>query len=192
MKIAIVSDIHADAKALQRAFDDMPSIDHVLCAGDACSDFRFCPDTVALLQAANAQCIQGNHEHMLFGGGNPGYLAKCRAQFPADALTYLSDAPQSLDLEPGGVRIHMIHATPWSPFSGYIHPGSPQLPRFAKLPHDFVILGHTHVPMVERAGDVTVINPGSPSQPRDGDRRGAYAVLDVEMRQATIHRFRLD
>jgi predicted phosphodiesterase len=55
-----------------------------------------------------------------------------------------------------------------------------------------VILGHTHVPMVERAGSVTVINPGSPSQPRDGDRRGAYAVLDLESREATIHRVRLD
>lgn len=192
MRVAIVSDIHADAKALKRAFDDMPSVDLVLCAGDACSDFRFCPETVELLRAANARCIQGNHEHMLFGGGNPGYLAKCRAQFTADSLAFLADAPESLDLELAGTRIHMIHATPWSPFSGYIHPGSPQLPRFAKLARDVVILGHTHVPMVERAGDVMVLNPGSPSQPRDGDRRGSYAVLDLDTRTAAIHRFRLD
>ncbi|MGE0767583.1 MAG: metallophosphoesterase [Hyphomicrobiaceae bacterium] len=192
MKVAIVSDIHADARALRRAFDDMPSVDRVLCAGDACSDFRFCPETVDLLREAKAQCILGNHENMLFGGGNPGYLAKCRIQFAADALAFLSDAPESLDLEWAGVRIHMIHATPWSPFSGYIHPGSPQLPRFAKLPYDVVILGHTHVPMVERAGDVTVLNPGSPSQPRDGDRRGSYAVLDLDARATTIHRFSLD
>jgi len=192
MKLAIVSDIHADAKALQRAFDDMPSVDGVLCAGDVCSDFRFCDETVALLREGRAQCIQGNHENMLFGGGNPRYLAKCQAQFAPEALAYLSEAPQSLDLELEGVRLHMIHATPWSPFSGYIHPGSPQLPRFAKLPHDFVILGHTHVPMVERAGSVTVLNPGSPSQPRDGDRRGSYAVLDLGTRTATIHRFSLD
>ncbi|MGD9802146.1 MAG: metallophosphoesterase [Hyphomicrobiaceae bacterium] len=192
MKVAIVSDIHADPQALKRVFDDMPSVDHVLCAGDVCSDFRFCPETVELLRQANAQCIQGNHEHMLFAGGNPRYLAKCRAQFAEDSLAFLSEAPHSLDLELAGVRIHMIHATPWSPFSGYINPGSPQLPRFAALPHDFVILGHTHVPMVERAGDVTVLNPGSPSQPRDGDRRGAYAVLDLDTREATIHRFHLD
>jgi putative phosphoesterase len=192
MKIAIVSDIHADAKALKRVFDDMPSVDRVLCAGDACSDFRFCPETVELLRSANAQCIQGNHEHVLFGGGNPGYLAKCRSQFAEDSLAFLSEAPHSVDLELAGVRIHMIHATPWSPFSGYINPGSPQLPRFASLPHDFVILGHTHVPMIERAGHVTIINPGSPAQPRDGDRRGSYALLDLGTRAASIRRLRLD
>lgn len=192
MKVAIVSDIHADAAALKRAFDDMPSVDHVLCAGDACSDFRFCPETVALLRDVNALRIKGNHENMLFGGGNPGYLARCRAEFAEDALAFLADAPESLDLEFAGARVHMIHATPWNPFAGYIHPGSPQLPRFAKLPYDFVILGHTHVPMVERAGNVTVVNPGSPSQPRDGDRRGSYAVLDLESRTAAIHRFRRD
>ena len=62
--------------------------------------------------------------------------------------------------------------------------------RIATLPYDFVILGHTHVAMVEQAGPVTVINPGSCSQPRDQDRRGSYAILDLETRQATIHRLR--
>ncbi len=192
MKLAIVSDIHADAKALRRVFDDMPSVDRVLCAGDACSDYRFCPETVEILLEVGAQCIQGNHEHVLFGGQNPGYLAKCRAQYDHALLDVLAEAPHSFDLEAAGARVHMIHATPWSPFSGYINPGSPKLAQFASLPYDFVILGHTHVPMVERAGSVTVINPGSPSQPRDGDRRGAYAVLDLETREATIHRVRLD
>lgn len=192
MKIAIVSDIHADAKALKRVFDDMPSVDRVLCAGDACSEFRFCPETVELLQQVGAQCIQGNHEYVLFGGQNPAYLEKCRAQFDPGVLAVLAEAPTSFDLEAAGAKVHMIHATPWSPFSGYINPGSPQLPRFASLPCDYVILGHTHVPMVERSGTVTIINPGSPSQPRDGDRRGAYAILDLERREVTIRRFHPD
>jgi len=38
---------------------------------------------------------------------------------------------------------------------------SPQLARFAQLPYDVVIFGHTHVPMVHQANGVTVINPGS-------------------------------
>lgn len=191
MKIGIVSDIHADAKALQRVFDDMPSVDRILCAGDAVSEFRFCPDTVDLLRKAGAECIQGNHEHVLFGG-NPGYLAKCRAQFAPDLLATLASAPRSLEIAAAGAKVLMIHATPWSPFSGYIMPSSPQLPRFATLPYDFVILGHTHVGMVEKAGDVTVINPGSTSQPRDQDPRGSYAVLDLERRSVTLRRVRLD
>lgn len=192
MKIALVSDIHADAKALQRVFDDLPSVDHVMCAGDAVSEFRFCPDTVDLLRRHNVQCIQGNHEHVLFGGRNPAYLKKCRAEYAADLLDVLAEAPTSIELEAAGAKVLMIHATPWEPFAGYIYPGSGLLPRFAGLPHDFVILGHTHVPMVETVGRVTVINPGSCSQPREQDRRGSYAILDLERRQATIRRLRLE
>lgn len=63
---------------------------------------------------------------------------------------------------------------------------------FAALPYDMVCYGHTHVPLVHRAGDVTVINPGSCSQPRDRDRRGAYAVFDTRTKQAAVHRVALD
>ena len=82
----------------------------------------------------------------------------------------------------------MVHASPWEPFDAYIYPQSPQLARFAQLPYDVVILGHTHVPMVRRVDGVTIINPGSCSQPRDQDRRGSYAILDVERTEVEIRR----
>lgn len=192
MKIGIVSDIHANAGSLQRVLDDLPAVDRILCAGDVISDYRFCPETVALLRDANVQCIQGNHEHSLFWGRNPGYLQKCRAQFSADLLDMLAMAPTSFELEADGAKLLMIHATPWEPFQGYIYPGSSLLPRFTALPYDFVVLGHTHVGMVEKSGSVTVINPGSTSEPRDRDRRGSYAVLDMEQRAVTLHRVQID
>ena len=192
MKIAIVSDIHADAKALQRVFDDLPAVDRIFCAGDAISEFQFCPETVSLLKKADAQCIQGNHEHVLFGGRNPGYLGRCRAQYAPELLDMLAEAPTQFEIEAAGCKVLMVHATPWEPFSGYVYPNSPALPRIAKMPYDFVILGHTHIAMVEQAGNVTVINPGSCSQPRDSDRRGSYAVLDLERREAKIHRLRVE
>ena len=52
MKIGIISDIHADPKALRRALEDMPSTDVLLCPGDAISEYRFCAETVELLQQA--------------------------------------------------------------------------------------------------------------------------------------------
>jgi putative phosphoesterase len=188
MKIGIVSDIHADPLALRRVLEDMPSVDQLLCAGDAISDYRFCAETVDLLQRARGQCIQGNHEVSLFTGLNTAYLDKCEREFGASALDFLRSAPLSLAFEVAGAKVLMVHASPWEPFVDYIYPGSPQLSRFAQLPYDFVILGHTHVPMVQRVDGVTVINPGSCSQPRDQDRRGSYAILDVERRQVEVRR----
>ncbi len=192
MKIGIVSDIHADPKALRRTLADMPSVDRVLCAGDAISEYKFCAETVELLQQVEAQCIQGNHEWVLFGGSNPQYLKKCQAAFDPDVLNVLLNAPSSLELEVADARILMVHGSPWHPHNEYILPNSPQLARFADLAYDFVILGHTHIPMVHKADGVTVINPGSCSQPRDGDRRGSYAVLDLAQRSVELHRVRLD
>jgi len=192
VKIGILSDIHAEPKALQRVLADMPSVDRVLCAGDAVSEYQFCAETVQLLQHVNAQCIQGNHEMVLFSGRNAAYLKRCQAEFASELLDVLATAPISLELELAGVRLLMVHASPWKPFEGYILPHSPYLPRFAPLPYDFVILGHTHVPMVECVDQVTIINPGSCSQPRDQDRRGSYAVLDLECREVTLRRVRLD
>jgi len=192
VKIAIVADIHAEPQALKRVLADMPSVDRVLCAGDAVSEYQFCAETVQLLQQVNAQCIQGNHEMVLFSGRNAPYLSKCQAEFAPALLDVLATAPVSFVFEASGARILMVHASPWKPFEDYIFPGSPKLARFAPLPYDFVILGHTHVPMVERVSGVTVINPGSCSQPRDQDPRGSYALLDVERRAVEMRRVRLD
>ncbi|MGE0825083.1 MAG: metallophosphoesterase [Candidatus Binatia bacterium] len=192
MKIGIISDIHADARALSRALEDMPSIDVLLCPGDAVSEYRFCTETVELLQRANILCIQGNHEVVLFGGRNPGYLKKCRETFPAEALDFLATAPLRRDLEYDGTQILLVHASPWEPYDEYIYPGSTRLANFSTLSHDFVCFGHTHVPFIHQEGSVTVINPGSCSQPRDQDRRGAYAVIDTYNKEAKIYRFSLD
>jgi len=192
VKIGILSDIHAEPQALRRVLADMPSVDRVLCAGDAVSEYQFCAETVQLLQQVKAQCIQGNHEMVLFSGGNASYLNKCQAEFAPALLDVLATAPISLELEVAGARLLMVHASPWQPFTEYIFPRSPKLLRFASLPYDYVILGHTHVPMVECVDRVTVINPGSCSQPRDQDRRGSYAILDLERRKVELRRVRLD
>lgn len=188
MKIGIISDIHADPRALRRTLEDMPSVDQVLCAGDVISDYRFCGETVELLERAQVQCIQGNHEVGFFGGRNPDYLKKCQREFAPHLLDFLLAAPTSLALEAAGRTMLMVHASPWEPFDTYIYPQSPQLARLAPLPYDLVILGHTHVPMVHRIDGVTVINPGSCSQPRDQDRRGSYAIIELERNEVEIRR----
>ena len=98
MKIGILSDIHAEPQALRRVLADMPSVDRVLCAGDAVSEYQFCAETVQLLQHVNAQCIQGNHEMVLFSGRNAAYLSKCQAEFAPALLDVLATAPTSLAL----------------------------------------------------------------------------------------------
>jgi putative phosphoesterase len=192
MRIGIVSDIHADARSLRRALEDMGSIDTILCAGDSISEYRFCPETVEVLRENQVRCIQGNHEAVLLGGRNPQYLKKCQAEYPPDLLEFLSTAPLTMELNPDGARILVTHASPLPPYEDYVYAGSPVLRQVGSLPYEFIILGHTHMPMVHKTDGVTVINPGSCSQPRDQDRRGSYAILDTSVMEVEIRRFARD
>ena len=96
MKIGILSDIHAEPQALRRVLADMPSVDRVLCAGDAVSEYQFCAETVQLLQQVNAQCIQGNHEMVLFSGGNAAYLKNVRPSLRRHCSMSLPQRPSRL------------------------------------------------------------------------------------------------
>jgi diadenosine tetraphosphatase ApaH/serine/threonine PP2A family protein phosphatase len=50
--------------------------------------------------------------------------------------------------------------------------------RLQNVDADIVCVGHSHMQFNLRVGDTVVVNPGSVGQPRDGDPRAAYAILD--------------
>ncbi len=192
MKIGILSDIHANPRALRNALADMGSTDMIVCAGDSISEYRFCAETVEILRDGGVSCIRGNHEAVLLGGRNPQYLKKCQAEFPVDLLEFLSTAPLSIEMQADEARILVTHASPLPPYEDYVYPGSPILRQVGSLPYEFIVLGHTHMPMIHKTDGVTVINPGSCSEPRDQDRRGSYAILDTAMMEVEIRRFLRD
>lgn len=74
----------------------------------------------------------------------------------------------------------------------YIFPGTPAalLRQLLKLSGGTLLLqGHTHVPMSFRDGEALLLNPGSVGQPRDGDPRASYMILEIEDEKVT-HKIR--
>ncbi len=57
---------------------------------------------------------------------------------------------------------------------------------------EFLIIGHSHIPVNRKLGDLTIINPGSVGQPRDGDARASCAVLDTESGEVEFIRIEYD
>jgi len=102
-------------------------------------------------------------------------------------ISWLARMPVTTRIELDGLRFVLVHATPRDPMDEYLE-AQPELWR-QRLEHinaDFVCVGHTHIPMHLRLDSQQVINPGSVGQPRDGDPRAAYAVIDrgrVEFRR---------
>src|SRR5574341_1717123 len=189
MRIGVISDIHCNTAGLRSALATMGNIDALFCVGDLVYEYRFQPDVVDLLRERQAFVVQGNHDHVLLKQHRARLLATGQAQ--PHHMAYLEEAPTSLTIELQGKRIFMTHASPWDPFKEYLVPGHPKLARFEDFDADFVLLGHTHQPMVQRFGHTLVVNSGSCGITRNS----AYfnlltcAVLDLQTDEAQILHF---
>jgi putative phosphoesterase len=179
MRLGIVSDIHCNIDALKLALERMGPVDELLCAGDAFYEYRFSNEVIELLRERGARYVLGNHENVLLGSS--GVRAREAATVRQDNVAWVRDQPWSIEVDVGGKRLVMVHASPMEPFTQYVYPNSPELRRLAQIDADYVILGHTHTQMAERVGRAMVINPGSTGEARDiaNGRRFSYAVLDT-------------
>ena len=68
MKIAVISDVHANYTALKAVLEDMSAVDHLVCAGDITGYHRQVNEVVDLLSGVGARMILGNHDHYLVQG----------------------------------------------------------------------------------------------------------------------------
>jgi putative phosphoesterase len=189
VRLGIVSDVHCNADALRLALERMGDVDELLCAGDSVYEYRFSNDVIDLLRERGARYVLGNHESVLLGP--QGSRARGAAIVRQDLVEYMAAQPLSYEVDVGGKRLVMVHATPFEPFQAYVFPGSPELQRLANFEADYVILGHTHTQMAERVGRALVINPGSGGDARDlaNGRRLSYAVLDTSSGEVLFDNF---
>ena len=184
MLIGIIADIHGNIRALKAVIGEMPEIDILLVAGDIAGRVKRLKEVFEIIDRYDAIMVRGNHEEMATRyferfGGDDNRLK--------ELVSRLNDAPYKKELHLGGVNILMAHGSPWEPKSEYIYPEYTDFSRFEGLGFDYIILGHTHVPMIIKTGDVTIINPGSVGEPQATDPRPSFATLDTEKRVAKIH-----
>jgi putative phosphoesterase len=187
-RVLVISDIHANFEALRRVPD---RFDRILCLGDIVD---YGPDPVSCIQwlrDRDVVVVRGNHDDALARGVdcrcNPwmheassvtrALMAKLLG--PADRQ-YLGTLPVQEDVTIDGVRIHLVHATPSDPLYSYVPPDDEE--RWAREAEraeaDVLLVGHTHLPMSLRVGGGYVVNPGSVGQPRDGDPRASFAIIE--------------
>ena len=204
MRILVVSDIHGNWPALEAVAAATPH-DTVLCLGDIVG---YGPQPAACLRwlrAQGAHVVQGNHDRALADGVPPRcrpdfeWLAAAtagiaRGQLEEEELAFLRALPRTLELTLDGKRLLLLHASPADPLYSYLGP-EPDAWRAATagIEADMLLVGHTHLPFHYRFEGIEVLNPGSLGQPKDGDARAAFAVIEggvPRLRRASypIHR----
>jgi putative phosphoesterase len=187
MRILLVADIHANWPALQAITEPH---DVCLCLGDLV-DYGLEPaPCVEWVRQKSRFAVRGNHDHGVAQNvtitGRNGFkwltgLTRplTRERLSPEDVRFLSRLPVSRMLTLEETRFLLVHATPRDPMDEYAQPDAEYWSR--RLEHvdaDVVCVGHTHQPYVLEVGDKLVINPGSVGQPRDGDPRASYAVIE--------------
>mgnify|MGYP000489456596 CR=1 FL=1 len=181
MLVGVLSDLHANLPALEAVLSDVPTVDAMVCAGDVVGYNPWPGECVEAMRGRDVPTVMGNHDRMTVSGGNfrgngmaAAGVTYARRQLADDQLEWLADLPEDRHLLDGRVRV--VHGHPADP-DRYTYPEAfgPHLLGDA----DVLVMGHTHVQAHEVYEDGVVMNPGSVGQPRDGDPRAAYALLDL-------------
>jgi len=186
VRVGIVSDIHCNAAGLHAGLAMMGDVDELLCLGDSIFESRFSDEVVGGLREREAHVIQGNHEEVFYSPA--GARARNGQAYDPELVAFLGRQPTRRALTLGGLRLLMVHSTPWEPRGSYVYPHSKALERFAEADADVVLYGHTHTQLVRQVGAVLVINPGSAGAAQDA-RNGkqlSCAVLDTDDRSVQV------
>ena len=196
MRILLLADIHGNWPALQAIQE---SHDVCVCLGDLV-DYGLEPGPcIAWVRRSCQHVIRGNHDHAVAQdvrtNGQKGYKYLTAVTRPVtrersseDDLRYLSRLPVARTVTLGDTRFLFVHATPRDPLDEYAAADSQfWARRLVDVEADVICVGHTHQQYVLEVGGKLVINPGSVGQPRDGDPRAAYAIIEdnrVELKRA--------
>jgi putative phosphoesterase len=197
VRVGVVSDAHGNLTGFEACLKEMGELDVLLFGGDLLGYYFEGASLLRRLRALGAICIAGNHDlyflahqkraiaHPIAVPSQTAYLARygpslarAAAELSEEEVEWLASLPCDRTLCLEGKTIRLIHGSPWRPADEYIYPDYPSFERFEEVEADLVVMGHTHRPFLRTQGKM-LLNAGSCGQPRDGDPRACYAVLEI-------------
>lgn len=218
MRIALISDIHANLPALQAVLGDIASRDVVATyhLGDLVGYAPWPNEVVALLAERGIAGISGNYDSTVASDYKH---CGCKYEDPrqeelshlsytwtrqhvsANTKRILGELPFRLDVRLGGGHVAgptliLVHGTP-TLNTVYWTEDRPDSFCVKMAEHagagsgDVIAFGHTHLPWHRVVGGVHFVNTGSVGRPKDGDWRAGYVLLDAEAGAITVEFIRV-
>ncbi len=192
MKILVISDIHGNLAALNAVLEKYEKADMVFCLGDLVNYGPYPTACIEKIRGLTDTVIRGNHDNAIGNDMDCGCSEKykelsdagktfTRAALNAEEKDFLGNLPITLQIESGGSKFVFSHGSPCGDMYKYLRPDITDRQWESELKDiiaDVVFIGHTHLPMVRKIHGITVVNPGSVGQPRDGIPMASYAIWE--------------
>ncbi|HID12089.1 MAG TPA: metallophosphoesterase [Candidatus Latescibacteria bacterium] len=218
MRYALIADLHGNLEALRVVLHhiDREQPDRLVCLGDLVGYGADPEECIDIVRDRTDRVVVGNHDWAAIGKADISYFnpyAWAAVLWTQGRLRdfhrrYLERLP--LTLQEG--ELYFVHSTPERPEEwNYIFSRAQAAYYLSQLPHRICFIGHSHVPaaFVLRGNDVVLvpgpslripiepglrylINVGSAGQPRDGDNRASYAVVDLAEQVVEVKRVPYD
>ncbi len=216
MRVAIISDVHANLPALDAVLQRISEYDcdAIWCLGDVLGYGPHPETCVQRIQQQVEVCLAGNHDQALLGRltlnqFNP--VARQAIQWQTQklspqSLAWLQNRPSLYQMP----QLTLAHGSPRHPVWEYVHDVDTAAENFSHFSTPLCLVGHTHVAIGWRQttpgdrpqavllppgealhlteGARWILNPGSVGQPRDADPSASFAVLDIDQHTWTWHR----
>ena len=221
MKLAVLTDIHANREAFQAVLDDAAAhgADRLALLGDLVGygpDPEWCCETAARLVAEGAVAVKGNHDSAA-SGGNEAMSALAgkamewtRSRLAEAHRTFLAGLP--LTASEGDILF--VHASASHPEAwSYVTSDTRAAPSFRAVTARVILCGHTHRPLLASADRSGMVREqtfrqnlaiplirsrrwlavvGAVGQPRDGVPQAGWALLDTGRNELTFRRTAYD
>ena len=203
-RYAVISDVHSNAEALRAVLRDINKrqVHDIFFLGDAVG---YGPEPNECVEFIKSECkiiIAGNHDwgvlNLTETGSFNEYARKAldwtRGVLTADNFETLRTSPLKSEIR--GMDMTLVHASPFEPENWhYLLTLSDAEINFKYMHTDICFIGHSHRPFIiemSSSGELKtdkqtmhktkdsryIINAGSIGQPRDGDPRACYALVD--------------
>ena len=216
MRVALLSDVHANREALEAVLAALAPerVEAIWVTGDTVGYGADPSEVLALLHERGALLLQGNHDRAVATGegleifnDRAAVAARMHAKWLSpEERDLLGGLPPVMTVE----RFTLCHGSLRDPMWEYVTSVPAATASLAKAKTPFACHGHTHLPAIfldepgglrvsrprpdrtYKLGEKCLLNPGSVGQPRDGDPRAAYAILDTIAATAIFHRAEYD
>jgi diadenosine tetraphosphatase ApaH/serine/threonine PP2A family protein phosphatase len=213
MRVAVISDIHANYPALEAVIGEITAEapDEIWCLGDVVGYGPRPNECVDRVRPLADVCLVGNHDLAAIGKlatTDFGLSAALSAQWTARELGAEQRAwLESLEPQAPRPGAELFHGSPRDPVWEYVLSEEVALLGLLATREPLVLVGHSHVALaigldgervtgglapggteLELAEGRWLLNPGSVGQPRDGDPRAAWLLIDFDAHRASFRR----
>ena len=190
MKIAVISDIHANVYALMNVLEDIDNekVDTIVCLGDLVGYGSQPNEVISMIKERHILCIKGNYDNSVVDNEysyiretpiNSFSLPWTVNELKEENRIFLQNLPSTITLNIENKNLLFVHGSPRRINEYLLKDADNTLDTMNSINEDVLICAHTHIPGIKEFGNKVYVNSGSIGKPKIGRPNITYCILNI-------------